>query len=93
MERGSREREGGEGGREGGREEREGGREGGREGFQARVCHECSFNLIILCRVKHLYSEIQFIQDFAGSTLLQDKYGSLLTKFKDSFYQLLELKL
>ena len=44
------------------------------------------------CRVKNLYSEIQFIQDFAGSTLLLDKYGSLLTLLKDSYYQLLEAK-
>ena len=35
-----------------------------------------------LCRVENLYSEIQFIQDFAGTTLLTEEYGFLLTQLK-----------
>ncbi len=35
----------------------------------------------------HLYSAIQFIQDFAGSTSLQSEYKSLFSKLKDGYYQ------
>ncbi len=46
---------------------------------------------IFVCRMRHLYSEIQLIQDFAGSTSLQSEYGSLFSKLKDSYYQLEDL--
>ena len=38
--------------------------------------------LLSSCRVENLFSEIQFIQDFAGSTLLTEEYGFLLTELK-----------
>ena len=37
------------------------------------------------CRVTNLCSEIQFIQDFAGTTLLTEEYGFLMTVLKVSF--------
>ncbi len=53
--------------------------------------HVNYYDGIFICRMRHLYSEIQFIQDFAGSTSLQSEYGSLFSKLKDSYYQLEDL--